>query len=325
MSAVRARRGIALVMALTLLALLGVAIAGGLAHTVVSQRAAMLSQNAAVLDAAADRALGTMLGDASSHGLAGLELGETRAFSMDAADTPQISATVAVTRLVGGVLWMVASVAPREDGGGVGVGAAVAGRRVNLVARFPPIGAPPPAAIVARGNIRLGDDVRFTVDTTRDADCAAGVGPDVVVGPGASVRVPAGIRVDTADVARDSATYYMTMSQRAALSAAAGVVHVAGDTTITGGTFDGMLIVDGSLTLRGAFAASGVIIVRGGVDASDALFSLRGALLVYATPPNVSTILTGASVEYSPCVVARVMRAALSPRVIRMRSWAEIF
>jgi len=244
---------------------------------------------------------------------------------MDAADTPQISATVAVTRLVGGVLWMVASVAPREDGGGVGVGAAVAGRRVNLVARFPLIGAPPPAAIVARGNIRLGDDVRFTVDTTRDADCAAGVGPDVVVGPGASVRVPAGIRVDTTDVARDSATYYMTMSQRAALSAAAGVVHVAGDTTITGGTFDGMLIVDGSLTLRGAFAASGVIIVRGGVDASDALFSLRGALLVYATPPNVSTILTGASVEYSPCVVARVMRAALSPRVIRMRSWAEIF
>jgi len=311
----------ALVMALTLLALLGLAIAGGLAHTVVSQRATMLSQNAAVLDAAADRALGTMLGDANSRGLASLGLGETRAFSMDAADTPQISATLAVTRLAGGVLWMVASAAPRGDG----VGAAFAGRRVNLVARFPVIGAPPPAAIVARGNIRLGDDVRFTVDTTRDADCAASVGSDVIVGPGAPVRVPAGVRVDTADVARDSATYYVTVSQLTALSTAAGVVHVAGDTTITGGTFDGILIVDGSLRLHGTFAASGMIIVRGGVDASDAVFSLRGALLVYATPPNVSTILTGASVEYAPCVVARVMRVALSPRVTRMRSWAEIF
>jgi len=65
--------------------------------------------------------------------------------------------------------------------------------------------------------------------------------------------------------------------------------------------------------------------VHGGVDAGDAVLSLRGALLVYATPPNVSTILTRASVEYSPCVVARVMRVALSPRVTRMRSWAEIF
>jgi len=307
----------ALVMALTLLALLGLAIAGGLAQTVASQRAATLSQNAALLDAAADRALGTVLGDANAYGLSALTLGETRVFSINAADAPEISATLAVTRLAGGVLWMVASTASARD--------ALAGRRVNLLARFPTIGAVPPAPLVARGPLQLGDDVRFTVDTTRDDDCAPGAGPAAIVAPGVTVRAPAGVRVDTADAARDSITYYLTSAQLAALAHAAGVVHVAGDTTITGGTFDGMLIVDGSLTLRGAFAASGVIIVRGGVDASDALFSLRGALLVYATPPNVSTILPGASVEYSPCVVARVMRAALSPRVIRMRSWAEIF
>jgi hypothetical protein len=307
----------ALVMALTLLALLGLGIAGGLAHTIASQRATKLSQNAAVLDAAADRALGIVLGDPNAYGLFALTLGETRTFTVDAPDAPEISATLAVTRLTGGVLWMVASTAPRGD--------AFAVRRVNLVARFPTIGPPPPAALVTRGDVRLDDDVHFTVDTTRDADCAAGAGPAAIVAPGATVHAPAGIFVDTADAARDSVTYYMTAAQLAALAKASGVVHVAGDTTIVGGVIDGILLVDGSLTVRGTFAASGLIIVRGGVDASDAVLSLRGALLVYATPPNVSTILTRASVEYSPCVVARVMRVALSPRVVRLRSWAEFF
>jgi hypothetical protein len=306
----------ALVMALTLLALLGIAIAGGLAHTVASQRAATLSQNAAMLDAAADRALGTLLGEANSYGLATLKLGEARVFSMDAAAASEVSSTVAVTRLAGGVLWMVAAVTPRQG--------ALAGRRVNLIARFPAIGAPPPAAIVTRGSLQLGDDVRFTVDTTRDADCEAGNGPSVMVAPGAFVHVPAGVRVDTSNAARDSATYYLTQTQLASLSAASGVVRVAGDTTISGGTFEGILIVDGSLTLRGTFAASGLIVVRGAVDVTNAVFTLRGALLSF-NASNVSTILTAASVEYAPCVVARVMRVALSPRVVRLRSWAEIF
>ena len=306
----------ALVMALTLLALLGIAIAGGLAHTVASQRAATLWQNAAMLDAAADRALGTLLGEANSYGLATLKLGETRVFAMETADAPDLSSTVAATRLVGGVLWIVAAVTSREG--------AFAGRRANLIARFPSIGGLPPAAIVTRGNLQLGDDVRFTVDTTHDPDCEAGSSPSVTVAPGASVHVPAGVRVDTSSAARDSATYYLSQAQLASLSTASGVLHVAGDTTITDGTFDGILIVDGSLTLRGTFAASGVIVARGPVDATNAVVTLRGALLSF-NASNVSTILTGVSVEYAPCVVARVIRVASSPRVVRLRSWVEIF
>ena len=316
MSPVRQRRGIALLMALTLLALLGLAIAGGMAHTIASQRAATLSQNAASLDAAADRALATVLADANAYGVSTLRLGETRAFNLDVADMPQLSTTVSVTRLTGGVLWMVAAASSRAD--------MAAGRRVNLVARFPTIGALPPAPIVTRGNLRLGDGVRFSVDSAQDADCAAAPVPAAIVAPGATVRAPSGIRVDTTDVARDSATYYLTQAGLAALATAAGVVHAAGDTTIAGGTFEGILIVDGSLTLHGTFAVSGLIVVRGAIDATDAVVSARGALLSF-NASNVSTILTDLSVEYAPCVVARVMRVALSPRVVRLRSWSEFF
>jgi hypothetical protein len=77
--------------------------------------------------------------------------------------------------------------------------------------------------------------------------------------------------------------------------------------------------------VHGTFVASGLIVVRGGVDASDGALELRGALLVFATPPNVSTILTAGFIEYSPCVVAHTLRVALSPRVVRLRSWAEFF
>ena len=316
MSGARPRPGMALVMALTLIALLGLAIAGGMAHTVASQRATLLSQNAALLDAAADRALGTVLGEANVYGLASLRLGETRAINIDVADTPQLSTTLDVTRVAGGVLWMVAAVTFRED--------ASAGRRVNLVARFPSVGAPPRAGVVARGSLVLGNEARFTVDTTQDGDCAVGSGAAAIVAPGALVRAPTGLRVDTDAVARDTATYFLAPAQLSSLLASPGVVHVTGDTTITGGTFDGILIVDGSLTVRGTFAASGLIIVRGGIDASDAVFTLRGALLSF-NASSVSTILTAVSVEYSPCIVARVMRVALTPRVIRLRSWSEFY
>jgi hypothetical protein len=307
----------ALVMALTLIALIGLAVAGGLAHTVASQRAAVLSQNAATLDAAADRALGTVLSDAPLYGLASIRLGESRSFELQMAEQSEISATVAVTRLAGDVLWMVAAVASRAD--------TSAERRVNLVARFPSIGVPPPAALMTRGNLVLHDGVRFTADTARESDCAAGAGAAAIVAPGATVSVPSGLRVDTATFARDSAAYYLTQRQLAMLSRAPGVVHATGDTTISGGTLNGILLVDGALTVHGTFAASGLIIARGVIDASGATLTVRGVLLSFAAPSNVSTILTAASVEYSPCVVMNVMRVALSPRVVRSRSWAEFF
>src|SRR5689334_22810257 len=137
----------ALVMALTLIALIGLAVAGGLAHTVASQRAAALSQNAAILDAAADRALHTVLGDAQRYGLAALRIGESRAFDVRSGDTPGSSATVDATRLAGDVLWMVGAVTAQTD--------TFTGRRVNLIARFPTAGAPPAAPLVTRGNVTV--------------------------------------------------------------------------------------------------------------------------------------------------------------------------
>jgi len=313
----RRRRGMALVMALTLIALIGLAVAGGIAHTVASQRAATLSQNAAMLDAAADRVLGIVLGDAQAYGLAALRIGEARVFDVETGDTPGSSATVAATRLAGDVLWMVGTVTARTD--------TLAGRRVNLVARFPSAGAPPPAALVTRGTVTVGSGVRFSVDTTQEPDCASGSGAAVIVAPGATAHVPAGTRVDTAESARDSTTFFLSQRQLALLSSATDVVRVAGDTTINGGTFGGILIVDGSIVVRGTFVGSGLIVARGVIDASDATVTMRGALLSFAAPSSVSTIFTAGSVEYSPCVVAHVMRVALSPRVVRLRSWAELF
>jgi hypothetical protein len=230
---------------------------------------------------------------------------------------PDIVSEVGVTRVASGVLWIVGAASLKGD--------TTASRRVSLVARYPSIGRLPAAPIVTGGRVTLGAGVRFTADTSRDADCAVGSGASVIIAPGGAAQVPSGVRVDTAALARDSATYFLTGPQVAALASASGVVRVAGDTTIEGGSLDGILVVGGSLTLRGTFAGSGLIIVRGAIDAADAVVTMRGALLAYAAPPNVSTIFTDLSVEYAPCVVARAVRVALPPRAVRLRSWAELF
>lgn len=315
----RARRGIALVAALGLMTLLGLMIAGAFAASQLGERSTRLTQSDALLSASADYAITTILGDAQIYRLADLPLGQARSFDVDVPDAPSVSAIVDVTRLPAGVLWLVAD-------------AAIAGidqghRRINLVARYSSLGALPAAAIVARGNVIARDSVSFAVDTTGDPDCAIPSTYDIVQSLGATSTVQTGTRVDTSASAGDSTTYYMTLQQRARLDTAGAIVHVHGDTTIAGGTFAGILIVDGSLVVSGPLAVAGLIVVRGSITAIVGGLSLTGAMMAYGTLANGSTTIEirNATIRYGPCVVANAMRHATRLMPVRQRSWAELF
>ena len=133
--------------------------------------------------------------------------------------------------------------------------------------------------------------------------------------------------VATSAAALDSATYYLTARQLALLRDGGRLVHVFGDTTIASGSFDGILIVDGALTIAGPFAATGLIVARGPIDASAGSFALVGALMSFA-PKNfgVAAIkFSGVTIRYSQCAVDRALRWAVSPRRVIQRSWVELF
>ncbi|MFI5229056.1 MAG: hypothetical protein ACHQWU_08305 [Gemmatimonadales bacterium] len=312
---IRARRGIALVATLALMTVLGLLVVGAVGSVVVAQRGTELARAGALLDAAAGEAIGTLLADPVAYAMADLPLGRARAYSMSLIDGG--AAVVSATRLPGGVLWLVAA---------VGSSGPDSGRRtVNLVARFPSVGPIPTSGLVARGSVVASDGVAFTVDSTSDADCAppspASV-PDVTVGLGATASLGAGARSLTSGAAADPFEYFLTASQLASLDSVGAVVHVRGDTTIAGGSFDGLLVADGSIVFTGAFALSGLMVARDSIISSGGL-AVRGAAMAFSAATAMR--LAGATIEYAPCQIARALRRATRPAPVRGRAWAELF
>jgi hypothetical protein len=87
----------------------------------------------------------------------------------------------------------------------------------------------------------------------------------------------------------------------------------------------GTLLVDGDLRVVGDVEFSGVVVVRGALDAADGALRVRGAVLVANASGRGATVLgPGSRVAYSSCAVAGALLAASRLTPIRRRSWAEV-
>lgn len=315
------RQGIALLAALALMALIALLVVGAQSTSSLAQRGARLAYGGALLTSAADYGLNTVLADPAGYGLAELPLGQARTWAVPFPAEPPVHLDVSATRLRGGLIWLVANASL--------AGLDSAQRRFNLIARFPALGAAPTAAIVSRGGVSIGHDVALSVDVAPEADCASPPVADVIVAPGAATggEGAANVRAAEQTLAGDSASYFLTGGQVAALERGGNVRHVHGDTVIAGGSFDGILIVDGALTIAGPFIASGLIVARGRIDAHSGGLVMAGSLMSFARAvPGMSAIdLASAAVRYSGCAVARSLRMAAPLRPVRQRSWAELF
>jgi hypothetical protein len=315
----RPRRGIALVAALGLMTLLGLMVAGAFAASMLGERSSRLTQSDALLSMSADYAITTILGDPRGYGLADLPLGQPQTFGVTMPGAASVRATVAVTRLPAGVLWLVVDAAIE----GVDQGH----RRINMVARLSPPGALPAAGVVARGDVLARDSVSFAADTTGDPDCAVAGAPDVILSTGATANVGDSTRSSVLASAGDSATYYVTSRQLATLDSMGIVAHVRGDTTIAGGTFSGVLLIDGSLTVTGPFVITGLAVARGSITAVAGGLSVTGAIMAFGSPRRGTTAIevARATIRYAPCAVANALRHAVRPAPVRQRGWAELF
>jgi len=316
---VKRRRGVALVAALGLMTLLGLIIAGAFAASFSSERSSRLLHTDAQLSAAADYAIHTILGDPRGFRLGEISLGHAQVYGVAVPGTAGIRASVAVTRLPYGVLWMVADVSL--------TGLDQGHRRINLVARFPSLGATAEAGIVARGNVIARDSVSFVPDANTDSECATSGSPDIIVAPASTIAAGDSVHTSVRQSAADSVTYYMLPRQLALLDSSESIVHVRGDTTIAGGTFSGVIVADGSITVTGAFTANGLLVARGSISALADGFSLTGAMLAFGansgTAPTIE--VAHARIRFSPCAITTALRLALRPKPVTQRSWAELF
>lgn len=316
----------ALAGALGILMVMGLLMAGAVAASTRARRTARLADGEAGLAAAADdAAYGVLQGGQGGQGgeLADLPLGSATTYDISDPAARGVGARVAVTRLPGNLLWIVADAitTPTLD----------AERRVNLVARFPVAGRPPPAGIVSRGNVTLGPGVQLTADAGGDADCAATGAPDLVLGPGGRASRSGELRTETSSAASDSATYLLAARQLELLRGRPGVSYVDGDTTLAGGTMDGILIVGGTVTITGPLSVTGLLVAGSAVHAADAALTVTGGLMAFAPPGVVgdtaadAIVLSEGSIRYAPCVIARALRRAAPPTPLRDRGWTELF
>lgn len=317
----RSRPGIALLTALALLTLLGLIVAGSFAGIVLAARMSRWSQTDARLDAAAEYALYDPLAEWRAWDLAALHPGESRTRS-PAGVPAGIAATVTATALPAGMVWIVADV--HSTRGELGH------RRLNLVARLPRADPLPRAAIVSRGDVRLGPAVHVEVDTAEALRCAAVPSADAVLGPVATMTVtnePGSpvLHADTSGSAADSATYLLDGGGWAALAQGGGLSIAPGDLELGPGSTSGVLLVAGRLTITGPMSISGVVIALGGVVATGGL-TLTGALLSYVPVGALAAVdLRDAVVRYAPCTVRYALESTGAPRPAGARSWAELF
>jgi hypothetical protein len=106
------------------------------------------------------------------------------------------------------------------------------------------------------------------------------------------------------------------------------IVHVnnfSGTTTITGGSGQGMLLVDGDLVISGAFTYYGLIIVRGKMSTTaGGSPTVYGALLVQSMNFATTSFAGSANIYYSACALQRTRDAVGNPTLLRSRGWVEL-
>lgn len=314
----RRRRGVALFAALSLLALLGLLVAGGFATSLLDRRSASVARTDAELTTTADFALQTVLGDWEARRLADLRIGETRSTAVDVG-SDVTRATVSATALPAGLLWLLADVASDRSEGT---------RRVNLVARFPFVAFLPDAALTSNGDVQLGAEVRFSVDSTGDRGCTHAPTADILLSPSAAISITDTTRtrvtVERRASVADSTRYLLAIDSTTRRNNP-HVVYIGGDTTLTDGSIDGVLIVTGRLRITGRFVFSGVVIAGRGIDATLGEPLVHGAVLAFGAPGAAVVQFARASLQFAPCVAFRALQMAHAPRRVRERSWAEMY
>lgn len=104
------------------------------------------------------------------------------------------------------------------------------------------------------------------------------------------------------------------------------IVHVAGDAMLSGGTGQGILLVEGDLVIRGPYRYSGIVLVTGTFDVAtpDSGVTLEGAVVAartgFATHSPAPFAIT-----YSACRVARALQTSGTLVPLRSRGWKQLF
>ena len=106
------------------------------------------------------------------------------------------------------------------------------------------------------------------------------------------------------------------------------IVYVSdktGNTHLTGGGGQGMLLVDGDMQVDGGFEWYGPVIIRGHLTTAGQGGHFNGAVMAADVDLELNSVLGNALITYSSCAIADAMIGAAIPKKLTQRSWAEMY
>jgi len=99
------------------------------------------------------------------------------------------------------------------------------------------------------------------------------------------------------------------------------IIHVPGDLSLTGGIGQGVLLVDGNMTIAGTFTFYGPVIVHGNIS-NTGNATIIGGMMAGGTFQN--KLLGNAVVQYSSCALSLALHGSANPSVATLRPWVEL-
>jgi hypothetical protein len=98
-----------------------------------------------------------------------------------------------------------------------------------------------------------------------------------------------------------------------------------GNAHITGGTGQGILLVEGDLTVDGGFEWFGPVIARGHVTTQGTGGHFNGGVMAADVDLEQNTVLGNAIIDYSKCAIDAALVGAGIPKRLKQRSWADMY
>lgn len=103
------------------------------------------------------------------------------------------------------------------------------------------------------------------------------------------------------------------------------IMYAPGDVHISGGRGQGILLVEGDLTVDGGFQFYGPVIVHGQVRSTGTGGHIFGGLLAQMADLSASLISGNSVVDFSGCAVTRATRGSAAATRLNERGWAQLF
>ena len=99
------------------------------------------------------------------------------------------------------------------------------------------------------------------------------------------------------------------------------IMYSPGSMNISGGSGQGILLVEGDLSVQGGFEFFGIIIVKQSLKTTGTGGHFNGSVMAANVDLDQNTVLGNAIINYSGCAVQRALTAAGTGAQLRSRGW----